>query len=62
MRKSRSSGSVGERRGNDPLYPDFLFSPNRTPKNSSINELYYGIAKNCLSRVPRLSSATNKIS
>lgn len=23
MRESRSSGSVGERGGNDPLYPDF---------------------------------------
>jgi len=31
MRKSRSSGSVGERRGNDPLYPDFLFMCNCPP-------------------------------
>jgi len=24
MRESRSSGSVGERGGNDPLYPDYF--------------------------------------
>jgi len=26
MRKSRSSGSVGERGGNEPLYPDGIFN------------------------------------
>jgi len=29
MRKSRSSGSVGERGGNEPLYPDSMFSDAR---------------------------------
>ena len=40
MRKSRSSGSVGERGGNDPLYPDIPAHLSYRPVQSQMPVLH----------------------